>query len=406
MADSSIPRAFPLTSFKHEIFTMSSAHLGEPQMNSEKTNMEEENARKIRVLTYRQQQPDQLMVEYRPRPEVIPENVPLQQSRAGSMGRLAVLPIEITHAVLRHLDFQSLEKMMSINPCWKATVESLPAYRDVITHASGTVDTLIATGIVGHFTAGQLHAKLRTDRCEGCGKFGAFLFLLTCSRRCLFCIVQEPELSAMTISGAKVCFGLTTRVVQQLPTLRTTPEIYSRGAQSKVRRLHLVSVQEARILGITTFSGEANMTAYVEARYDAKNSVFDKQMAVWREAEDAVVKKPRRPRSLDPYTITDWGIASTPFPSLNVRTRSVQWGVSCEGCAYQYDHSPVNPRPDLWHDHEFRTVLLERRDRYFSEEEFLQHFDDECDVARSLWSVQSATPAEEEIPDAPATDTA
>lgn len=77
-------------------------------MNSEKTNMEEENARKIRVLTYRQQQPDQLMVEYRPRPEVIPENVPLQQSRAGSMGRLAVLPIEITHAVLRHLDFQSL----------------------------------------------------------------------------------------------------------------------------------------------------------------------------------------------------------------------------------------------------------------------------------------------------------
>lgn len=385
---------------------MSLAHLGEPEMNSEKTNMEEGKARKIRVLTYRQQQPDQLMIQYRPRPEVIPENVPLQQSRAGSMGRLAALPIEITHAVLRHIDFQSLENMMSINPCCKATVESLPSYKDMITYASGTVDTLMATGIVGHFTAGQLHAKLRTDRCEGCGKFGAFLFLLTCSRRCFFCIVQDPELSIMTVSGAKVCFGLTTRVVQQLPTLTTTPEIYSRGGQSKMRRLHLVSVQEARSLAIATFGGEDKMAAYVEACYDAKHSVFDRQMAVWREAGDGAVKKPRRPRSLDPNNITDWGIASTPFPSLNVRARSVQWGISCEGCAYHYDHSPVNPRPDLWHDHEFQTVLLERRDRYFSEEEFLQHFNDECDVARSLWRLHSAAPVREEIPNAPATETA
>lgn len=58
----------------------------------------------------------------------------------------------------------------------------------MITHASSTAEALMSTGLIVYFTAGQLHAILRTDRCEGCG-----LFLLAYSRRRLFLYLPRPS---------------------------------------------------------------------------------------------------------------------------------------------------------------------------------------------------------------------
>lgn len=343
---------------------------------------------KYYLLTYHHDA-EQKMIQFRLLPQaVIPQPVSFQQSRPGSMGVFDALPFEIIYNILDHLDFRSLEKMMSINPHCKATVESLPAYRDMITHVSGTVEALMSSGVVEYFTAGQLHATLRTDRYEGCGDFGAFLFLLTCSRRCLLCICRDPQLRGMAFPGAMACFGLTMREVRQLPILVSTPEIYTRRYQVAGRRLRLVSVEAARSLGIAKFEGEDNMRAFVDAAYSAKCLTFDQQMAARSAAGAHQARKPRRPRSLALNTVTDWGLASTPFPSLNVRSQILQWGISCQGCRDDYLNHRMNQTPAFLDDEESRKGLMNRLERYFSNEEFLAHVK-ECETGQSLWRSHS-----------------
>lgn len=340
--------------------------------------MEEENKLKVQLLTYRRPLPKRSIIEYRPRTQAVRQADLPQQIRASSMGQFDTLPVEITHSILSLLDIQSLENMMSINSHCEASVKSLPAYTDMIVHASGTVEALISTGLIGKFSVGRLHAALRTDRCEGCAEFGAFLFLPTCSRRCYSCLCNDRRLRVTSVSGAKALFGLTKGDLQQLSILGSTPQMYSREAQPSQRRLCFVSVEEARALGIARFGDEDGIKDFVEATHEAKSVVFEQQLELWKEAGDGQVKKPHRPRSLWLNTRFPWGIASSRIPFFNVGDQSVQWGVSCRGCAEDEENSQDN------YDQKKAMGLFARKDRYFGVQEFLDHYE-ECDAAKRVW---------------------
>lgn len=344
---------------------------------------EEQRLLKINVLTYRNLAIDRRMVQYRPRPKAIPKTVPLGQIRESLMGRFNILPVEITNSILEHLDFRSLENMMRVNSSCKAIVESLPAYRDMIRYASGTVQALISTGLVQHFTVGQLHDTLRTDRCEGCGKFGPFLFLLTCTRRCYACISQDPQFRVMTVSAAKVCFGVTTGDLKQLPILKSSPQLYAKPLPNQ-QRLLIVNHQQARALGVAAFGGEEIMLDHVQKSYDVKRSTYDRNKAAWRESGSLPENKPLKPQSLLNCTIDDSSVASTLFPTLNVSNRYVQWGMCCRGCWNAYIDKRDNRAQQFAQDDELRIYLTERRDRHYNHDEFLEHFE-QCESAKHLW---------------------
>jgi hypothetical protein len=57
----------------------------------------------------------------------------------------------------------------------------------------------------------KLYTELCSDVCRGCGKFGAYLYLLTCSRVCYLCFTEDTEFMPMTKQHSKIFWGITSR---------------------------------------------------------------------------------------------------------------------------------------------------------------------------------------------------
>jgi len=92
----------------------------------------------------------------------------LNQTIPGSstIGLLDTLPIEIIHIVLELLDFRSLSLFARVCHQGKATVESLPAYRNLTKHAITALVAFGRTELITFHSAASIYAALLSEKCE------------------------------------------------------------------------------------------------------------------------------------------------------------------------------------------------------------------------------------------------
>ncbi|KAF4465043.1 F-box domain-containing [Fusarium albosuccineum] len=152
-------------------------------------------------------------------PTKMPALFKLPPYRSSSIGPFEKLPIELSQEILNDLDLQSLSRLSCASFGFKKLVECLPAYRDLLTIASIAVIELSEARLLGVHSAELLWHALRTDRCDFCPRFGAYLFMLTCRRCCLDCLDLNPTLRVIPLDEAKGYFGLMTEHLEHLQTM-------------------------------------------------------------------------------------------------------------------------------------------------------------------------------------------
>lgn len=307
--------------------------------------------------------------------------LPELPSRPSSGGELDRLPLELLHEIFPSLDFGTLRDLRAANFRTRDLVDSFPAWRCMTQHASSTLRALADTQLIMHFSSGQLYATLRSDRCEFCNKYGAFLFLPTAQRICFNCHLDNPDLRVLTVSAAATCFGLGKDQIKLLPTMLSLPARYGlekvRMLQSK--RPWLVSIARAREIGIKLHGSREKMEARVEAATVRRMAKFDQRL------RNPPVNR-RRPREpLDPKWILGSQedpfrfVASMYFPSVDERGGTVERGLNCSGCQDRLARFSRQSH--------IVAGLLELRKRQrtsYSRQEFLAHLK-ECPDAKRIW---------------------
>jgi hypothetical protein len=267
------------------------------------------------------------------------------------LGTLSRLPFEIVSLICLELDVTSAFRFSHANRTAREVLAAIREFRHLRAHALECLCVLLRTGLAPHVGVLDVHAALTTQDCTLCGAFGGFFFLPTATRCCLTCIASAPATQVSYLSRVADATGVSAAALQQrgLPVLHTLPD----------SRRCIVAVQHA--LGALR-----ETTKRVEEDQDQDQD----------DAAAAVVGR-------WPDSLTLRFQAATSLPFLERATGTAQSGVSCKGCQVAFEG-------DFSDDH------LELRDRFYSREEFLEHFG-ECAAAQKLWaaSQEGTAPVEE-----------
>lgn len=202
-------------------------------------------------------------------PEGLERGCPLDNGRhdgpeiSSSLGKLDTLPTELLHTILLDLDLQSLTALRSVNRCIRLTIDTLWQYNEIITHAPNTLRAALSINVGTIISCRQLHGALCSQECVACGRFGAFLYLLTCSRVCYECLVEDPRFLPLTPKHARVAFGLSSCEIAKLPTAIAIPGIYSQSSKIQRTRTALVDRTTSRLAGISLHNSVEQMEEYV-----------------------------------------------------------------------------------------------------------------------------------------------
>lgn len=243
------------------------------------------------------------------------------------LGILNTLPPELLHIIFNSLDFRSLSRFTRVCRQGKATIESLPAYRDLIKHAFPALAALNRTELITFHTATSLHAALLSEKCVACDQFAAFLFLPTAERCCFECLHRDRSLRLITSGMARRFFGLTPKDLSQIPSLISIPGNYAVGNRIEYKkRTRLFSLKHSKALGITKHGSADAMNQFVTSQ-NAGKLTFRQRDEVRRLTGYPSIIGSNGSAPNDRFC----GMASTVFPALQPNN-VLETGLWCLGC--------------------------------------------------------------------------
>jgi hypothetical protein len=181
----------------------------------------------------------------------------------ATLGTLGTLPVELIQTILLDLDLQSLTSLRRVNRRTRLTIDTLWQYNEIITYASNSLRAALSLNVGTSISCRQLHRELCSQECVTCSRFGAFLYLLTCSRVCYVCLVEDPRFLPLTPKHARIAFGLSSSETGKLPTAITLPGIYSHNSRVRRTRISLVDRTSSRLAGIRFHKSVEQMEEYV-----------------------------------------------------------------------------------------------------------------------------------------------
>ncbi|KAK3333802.1 hypothetical protein B0T19DRAFT_419186 [Cercophora scortea] len=250
-------------------------------------------------------------------------------------GALEVLPIEILHEVLLQLDLRSLTYLRLVNRRTMGFVDALPQYSDIIRHASNALRGILAIGTGSWISCKALHTSLCTARCELCGDFGGYLYLLTCKRVCFLCLSLNDVLLPLPPSHACRKFGLKRHHLADLPQMKTVPGTYSPNRKKILKSDTLVDHECARLAGINLYGSLAAMEQSVLQKQARMLEAYNARQT-GRDSSGRPVRARRRPPALDPFDGQSGNphrfVAIARVPWLDRASRRVERGFYCVGC--------------------------------------------------------------------------
>lgn len=239
--------------------------------------------------------------------------LPLRQATHSPLERL---PLEILHRILSLGTPADLVALGSTSSSCYEAVRSLPSWKALTTHAAQALKALSATRLLNHYPLKQLHDTLRSECCMCCGAYGAYLYLLHCTRRCYKCILYPRKNRAVPVTFARNWFKTYERKPKGLIELHAVPGSYGRdGLKGGGVKTLVCAEQTMELCGIFDHPEcEAH-----ERRFRMWMG-YDNRLCVFR--------------------------SCVPFPSLSgAGAGSVEHGIWCRGCEDTWHWSLRSGRP-------------------------------------------------------------
>lgn len=271
-------------------------------------------------------------------------------SASTGVGDLDGLPLEIIQLILAMLDLQVLTYFRGVSWQARRLVDSFLPYDAIIRYSPDALRALLSTHMATHFTAQDIFRALRTEACFGCKEFGPFLDLFTGYRYCLNCVMFSDALLCITASSAKRKFHLTSKTMRLLPTLLSIPGQYTESEREYRVRRPLVRL------------ASATSAASIQRQHSngSQNGLPQEQLACPRISLRSFHRLDRKGQN--PYRF----MSLIRIPCLDQRTKSLEWGVSCQSCR-------LGPRHRDRGYHNWNTV--------YSTAGYLEHFQN-CQLSR------------------------
>ena len=181
-----------------------------------------------------------------------------------SLGLFDALPNEVLQVVFLDLDLQSLARLCSVSSAMRRAVGELKQYDDIIRYASNSLRGVLAIEVGSSITLRQFYERLCSSQCTACGRFGALLYLLTCSRVCDTCYALDSRFLPVTPYYAQTAYGLSATTVNTFPKAKSIPgaHSYSPPSQSYARAV-LVDSGLAEQAGTKLHGSKLQMELYV-----------------------------------------------------------------------------------------------------------------------------------------------
>lgn len=288
-------------------------------------------------------------------------------SSSSFIGALGVLPVELLNAIFSTLDIQSLTVLRRVSQRSRLAVDTLPQYRSIRLHGPELLRASLSLKLSGSTTLSELYGALTTASCFFCGDFGAFIYILSCNRVCLLCVMQRPELLPMTPSRAKDKYGLNRKTLSSLPTLRSLPGVYSQSFHIHRNRKSLVDPTAAEEAGLALHGSREQMAKVTMELKTSLEAHWQKKMQEYecKVKSDPTIRKPARPPSHSVFDgeganpLRFMGILQVPW--LNRRRGQTETSLWCKGCV----------RGEMANRASYGRSLDWRRQ--YSQTEFLQH---------------------------------
>ncbi|POR35733.1 F-box domain-containing protein [Tolypocladium paradoxum] len=261
-------------------------------------------------------------------------NTPASTLPTANLGALDALPLELLQEILCQLDLRTLTDFRYVNRRATELVDYLPQHRAITTHARNTLRAILGIGTGRWITCKSLCQKLHTPRCERCGDFGSYLYLLTCKRVCFLCMSQDQLFLPLSPNRARRKFGLEYGDLKTLPRMRAIRGIYSPNSKRVATRCILVDHESALRAGVARHGSLTAMNEYVAGKEAQKLHAYNATVVAAQQSGSC--KRRRRPAVLDPFD----GHSGNPFrfvaisrvPSVSRASGKVEWGFYCVGC--------------------------------------------------------------------------
>ncbi|KAH9884600.1 hypothetical protein F4778DRAFT_556881 [Xylariomycetidae sp. FL2044] len=210
-----------------------------------------------------------------------------------SAGQLDLLPPELIDEVLRMLDIPTLTTFRRVNQRAMHLVDSLPPYRRLWTSCRTILRAVVSINAAS-FSCETLFQALTGEKCESCGLFGGYLYLITCKRVCYVCFTERKEYFPVSLTLAVRQAKVPKKALSHLPQVLSLPGRYT--ATAKLSKYRVTLVDRQALLHLSEVAETLNKRI------------------------DYTTSEPRRYMSI---------VAS---PRLHLRGQTAYWGLYCSLC--------------------------------------------------------------------------
>lgn len=269
---------------------------------------------------------------------------PLDQSRnqqhpTHDLSVFDRLPLELQQSVLRQVDLETLIGFRTVNRLALQVVDSMPEYRNIITHRPDALRAVLSIGTSSHTTLTALWKALTSSKCVArsprsdgveCGDFSSYINLLLCQRVCRSCNEDRLNFLPLTISEAICRYDIRPKTAAKLPHMRSVPGIYSPMRRECRERITLVDREAAHLAGERRHGSERALQRYMrKERVQVRPQYQDAQI-------QGTEGRPRLPNYYWPLDACDGYerrfMAVIHAPPLDKMTMVTQESRQCVGC--------------------------------------------------------------------------
>ena len=257
----------------------------------------------------------------------------IEDAFEADLGVFDLLPLEIIQRLLAQFDLRSFVNFQYLNRKSRVVAESVPEYKIIAQYAANTLRAIITVGLGQRITCEMLYDKLCTEKCETCGDFGGYLYLLTCQRVCYTCFVDQKKFLPLRRTHATRKFGLDRQTLNDLPQMRSVPGRYSTKESNISDRILLIDHEAAHAAGIALYGSSTIMDVYIAAVLARKQREYAKRAIKRCGARPPETEDPRDGHRENPLRF----MAVVRAPVFIRVSQKVEWGFHCCGCTDLHD---------------------------------------------------------------------
>ena len=173
----------------------------------------------------------------------------IKLANSSSLGALDKLPLELIHQILcDEISLSTLTRCREVNRGLRLIIDNLPQYKAIVTYAPSSLRGTLSL-CAGRYTGlRELYEALCSEKCNTCGKFGPYLYVLNCKRVCFNCFTTDFEYLPLkwTHAQSKYLIKATDIMDYGVNTVKSLPgqyEVYSKKRERA--RIPLIGMYDA-----------------------------------------------------------------------------------------------------------------------------------------------------------------